>query len=185
MNTEGGIVCWKDRSLACEQAWSFNFIPCRLLLLWLVLDVTYCIQGLSTWPSGKESTRQSSRRKSHEFNSWVGKILWKWHSCLGNSMDRGAWWATVHGITKELDTTERLNTAHGIQMPCYAVCVACAPRLTDRNSGNIHPASCSPGSQHQEPWVWWSVSHGNLSGLPYSVTESNSSLFWCCRGGVK
>ena len=21
-------------------------------------------------------------------------------SCLGNSMDRGAWWATVHGITK-------------------------------------------------------------------------------------
>ena len=22
------------------------------------------------------------------------------NSCLGNSMDRGAWWATVHGITK-------------------------------------------------------------------------------------
>ena len=21
-------------------------------------------------------------------------------SCLGNSMDRGAWWATVHGIAK-------------------------------------------------------------------------------------
>ena len=21
-------------------------------------------------------------------------------SCLGNSMDRGAWWATVHGVTK-------------------------------------------------------------------------------------
>ena len=20
------------------------------------------------------------------------------HSCLGNSMDRGAWWATVHGV---------------------------------------------------------------------------------------
>ena len=27
------------------------------------------------------------------------------YSCLGNSMDRGAWWATVHGISKELDTT--------------------------------------------------------------------------------
>ena len=27
------------------------------------------------------------------------------YSCLGNSMDRGAWQATVHGVTKELDET--------------------------------------------------------------------------------
>ena len=25
--------------------------------------------------------------------------------CLENSMDRGAWWATVHGVTKESDTS--------------------------------------------------------------------------------
>ena len=25
------------------------------------------------------------------------------YSCLGNPMDRGAWWSTVHGVT-ELDT---------------------------------------------------------------------------------
>ena len=31
------------------------------------------------------------------------------YSCLENPMDRGAWWATVHGVTKELDTTERLT----------------------------------------------------------------------------
>ena len=31
------------------------------------------------------------------------------YSCLGNSTDRAAWWATVYGVTKELDTTERLN----------------------------------------------------------------------------
>ena len=24
-------------------------------------------------------------------------------------MDRGAWWATVHGVAKELDMTEQLN----------------------------------------------------------------------------
>ena len=27
------------------------------------------------------------------------------YSCLENPMDRGAWRATVHGVTKELDTT--------------------------------------------------------------------------------
>ena len=27
------------------------------------------------------------------------------YSCLENSMDRGAWWAIVHGVTKELDMT--------------------------------------------------------------------------------
>ena len=33
----------------------------------------------------------------------VGNPLW--YSCLDNSMDRGAWWDTFHGVT-ELDTTE-------------------------------------------------------------------------------
>ena len=27
------------------------------------------------------------------------------YSCLGNPMDREAWWATVHGVTKESITT--------------------------------------------------------------------------------
>ena len=27
------------------------------------------------------------------------------YSCLGNPMDRGAWWVIVHRVAKELDTT--------------------------------------------------------------------------------
>ena len=27
------------------------------------------------------------------------------HSCLGNPVDRGTWWATVHGVAKESDMT--------------------------------------------------------------------------------
>jgi len=27
------------------------------------------------------------------------------YSCLGNPMDIGAWWATVHGVAKESDMT--------------------------------------------------------------------------------
>ena len=31
------------------------------------------------------------------------------YSCLGNSMDRGAWQATVHRVAKELDTAWQLS----------------------------------------------------------------------------
>ena len=45
-----------------------------------------------------------SRRSSGKGN---GNLLQ--YSCLGNSMDRGAWWAMVYGVAKESDTTQRLN----------------------------------------------------------------------------
>ena len=28
------------------------------------------------------------------------------YSCLENLIDRGAWWTTIHGVAKKLDTTE-------------------------------------------------------------------------------
>ena len=31
------------------------------------------------------------------------------YSCLGNSMDRGAWWATVHEVAKSWTRLKRLN----------------------------------------------------------------------------
>ena len=66
-----------------------------------------CLKAnVSRWHSGKGSVYQFRRHKSLVFNPWVRKISWrrKWqptqYSCLKNSMDRGAWWATVHGVTK-------------------------------------------------------------------------------------
>ena len=50
------------------------------------------------------------------FNPWVRKIPWrrKWQLTpvflpRKSHGDREAWWATVHGVTKELDTTLPLN----------------------------------------------------------------------------
>ena len=37
------------------------------------------------------------------------------YSCLKNPMDRGAWWTTVHGVTKSLTQPKNLSTAHKTQ----------------------------------------------------------------------
>ena len=61
------------------------------------------------WPEvSKKSTCQFRR---HGFDSWVRKIPWrrKWqpaqNSCLENSMNSGAWRATVQGIQKKKNTS--------------------------------------------------------------------------------
>ena len=55
--------------------------------------------------AGDGSSTPGSGRSPGEEN---GKALQD--SCLENPMDRGAWWDTVHGAAKELDTTEQLNS---------------------------------------------------------------------------
>ena len=64
--------------------------------------------------------------KVTKFDPWVGKIPWrrKWQSTpvffLGNPMDKRAVHATVHGVTKELDTTYWLNNN---KYTCVCVCI--------------------------------------------------------------
>ena len=42
------------------------------------------------------------------------------YSCLGPSMDKGAWRATVHWVTRQSDTTEQLNDNKGLQFVSLA-----------------------------------------------------------------
>ena len=50
-------------------------------------------------------------RRRRGFNPWAGKLPWRrngntlQYSCLENPMDKAAWWAIVHGIPKQFDTT--------------------------------------------------------------------------------
>ena len=39
---------------------------------------------------------------------------------LGNSTDRGAWWATVHRVKKELDMSEHKQTHTGLSQSLVA-----------------------------------------------------------------
>ena len=41
------------------------------------------------------------------------------YSCLGNSMDRGAWWTTVPGVAKSWKQLKRLSTHACIAQPSF------------------------------------------------------------------
>ena len=61
-------------------------------------------RSLKGFPAG--SVGKESACKRRRFHPWVRKIPLKrkrqptQYPCLENSMDKGAWWATVHGVTK-------------------------------------------------------------------------------------
>ena len=56
------------------------------------------------------------------------------YSCLKNSMDRGAWGTTDHGVAKESDMTEQLSTrAHKYQNQAKSL-VILSDLLTEKES---------------------------------------------------
>ena len=66
-------------------------------------NTSYKTVGLPRWRGGKESACQ---RRRCGFDPWVGKTPGEGngnplqYSSLENPMNRGAWWATVHGGTR-------------------------------------------------------------------------------------
>ena len=55
--------------------------------------------------SGDSGSILGSRRSPGE---GIGNLLQ--YSYLGNLMDRGAWWAVVHGVARESDMKSQLNS---------------------------------------------------------------------------
>ena len=65
---------------------------------------------------GKEPTCQCRRPKNHRLDSWVGKTPLEEGMVTHSSilawripMDRGAWWARVHGVAKSRTSLKRLS----------------------------------------------------------------------------
>ena len=68
---------------------------------------------LCVWHSDKQSACNAGHAGDLSLIPGSGRSTGKGNGnplqyfCLGNPMDRGAWWATVRGVAKESDTTER------------------------------------------------------------------------------
>ena len=61
-------------------------------------------QMVKSLPTGDLSLIPGSGRSPGEGN---GNPLH--YSCLGNPLDKGVWWVTVHAVAEESDTTEQLS----------------------------------------------------------------------------
>ena len=86
------------------------------------------------------------------------------YSCLGKPVDRGAWQATVHGVTKEWDMTERLNNS---RMCDPDMLHSEGPQLCD-----IIPIRAQPSSDHEklpDKCGWRSILQNNWLVLIKSV----------------
>ena len=70
-------------------------------------------------------------------------------SCLGNSMDRGAWWAAIYGVvqsqTRLSDTTERLHFHFSLS------CIG---------EGNGNPLHYSCLENPRDGGAWWAAIYG-------------------------
>ena len=95
-------------ALLCQSSSVWCSSVCLLWLLLAVLLVSYLINHCldQYWASQVvlvvKNMPANAGDKKRGFDTWVRKIPWRraWqltpYSCLENSMDRGAWWATVH-----------------------------------------------------------------------------------------
>ena len=106
-------------------------------MLWQVPNFTtlyYWIEfhymGFPGGSVGKESTCNAGGigfipRLGNSSGEGNGNLLQ--YSCLGNPMDRGTWWATVHEISKvghKLETKPPITTIfHYIDIPCSPACL--------------------------------------------------------------
>ena len=78
---------------------------------------TFITQGYRGFPHGI-GVKNPPANAGDSKNPREGSISWSGrspeggngnqlqYSCLENPMNRGAWWATIHRVTKESDTTE-------------------------------------------------------------------------------
>ena len=77
------------------------------------------------------------------------------YSCLESPMDRGPWWAAVHGVAKSRRRLKRLPFHFSLS------CIG---------DGNGNPLQCSCLENPRDRGAWWAAVYG--------ITQSQTRLKW-------
>ena len=146
-------------------------------------QVALVVKNLSAKKKKKELICQCRMHKICRVDPWVGKITWrrKWQPTsvflprLENPIDRGAWWATVHGVA-ESDMTKWLST-HTRVCVCMVVCYMCiCIHMCIYSTYGLIPARL--GSQ--VTWKKFRLGSEIDLKLHHEYVTSEKSLYWVC-----
>ena len=139
--------------------------------------------------SGKEPTYQCRRLKRHGFDPWVRETPGGGHgsppqdSYLENPMDRGAWKAMVHSVTKsqtqlrllsmdEHSSGWKFTHRYGYILVCRGICVVCK-RTLSLHTHIPFSKMLSGGSSSDSNW--------ETPTCPPAVSSESSGVNRTCR----
>ena len=94
------------------------------------------------------------------------------YSCLKNPMERGSWWATVHGGLKESDATERLRTRTHKCTHTHTHTHTCMRARAD-GRGDVRRLWSGPGLQTERLWPFCVVCFPSVSRVETTVKLLN------------
>ena len=92
--------------------------------LTIYLKLPHVRKGFLGGSTDKEPACQCRKHRRLGFSPSVGKVPWRrklqpiHFSCVGNSIDRGTWWAVVYGVTESQTQLQNGTHAHDPLSAC-------------------------------------------------------------------